>query len=119
MFYRLKEDGTILDSADFKYADNCLETDKNIVVGFDGALRFEEETKTAAYQQAKAQADKVVETNNQIAEKKAKLDELTKDLAQVQAGLIVDNIEEKKAEFRTLLNEVRVLQGKEPRNITE
>lgn len=41
MFYRLKEDNTILDCADFKYADNCLETDKNIVRGYDGGLYFE------------------------------------------------------------------------------
>lgn len=45
----------------------------------------------------------------------ARLEELTKDMAQVQAGLVVPNIEDKKAEFRTLLNEVRILQGKEPR----
>lgn len=45
-----------------------------------------------------------------------RLEELTKDFAQVQAGLIIDDIEDRKLEFRTLLNEVRVLQGKEPRN---
>ena len=49
-------------------------------------------------------------------EKINRLTELTKDLAQVQAGLIIDDIEDRKLEFRTLLNEVRVLQGKEPRN---
>ena len=41
MFYRLKEDATILDCAKFKYADDCLETDKNIVRGYDGGLYFE------------------------------------------------------------------------------
>ena len=43
MFYRLKEDGTILDKANFKYAEDCLETDKNIVRGYDGGLYFEGE----------------------------------------------------------------------------
>lgn len=52
-----------------------------------------------------------------IEKKKQRLAELTKDFAQVQAGLVIDNIEERKAEFRTLLNEVRKLQGKEPRDI--
>lgn len=45
-----------------------------------------------------------------------RLEELTKDFAQVQAGLIIDDIEDRKLEFRTLLNEIRVLQDKEPRN---
>lgn len=49
-------------------------------------------------------------------EKTTRLTELTKDFVQIQAGLIIENIEERYAEFRTLLNEVRVLQGKEPRN---
>lgn len=46
-----------------------------------------------------------------------RLEELTKDFAQVQAGLIIEDIEDRKVEFQTLLNEVRVLQGKEPRLI--
>lgn len=52
-----------------------------------------------------------------IEKKKQRLVELTKDFAQIQAGFIIDDIEERKAEFRTLLNEIRVLQGKEPREI--
>lgn len=60
------------------------------------------------------------ESNSKIiAIKKQRLTELTKDFAQVEAGLQIDDIEERKAEFRTLLNEVRVLQGKEPRQIKE
>ncbi len=60
------------------------------------------------------------EANNKIIEtKKQRLAELTKDFAQVEAGLQIDDIEERKAEFRTLLNEVRVLQGKERRKIKE
>ena len=46
-----------------------------------------------------------------------RLEELSKDFAQVQAGLFIEDIEERKLEFQTILNEVRVLQGKEPRNI--
>lgn len=53
----------------------------------------------------------------QINTKINRLTELTKDLAQVQAGLVIDDIEERKQEFRTLLNEVRALQGKQPRKI--
>ncbi len=59
------------------------------------------------------------EANNKIIEtkKKQRLAELTKDFAQVEAGLQIDDIEDRKQEFRTLLNEVRVLQGKQPREI--
>lgn len=52
-----------------------------------------------------------------INKKQQRLAELTKDFAQVEAGLIIDDLDERKAEFRTLLNEVRVLQGKQPREI--
>lgn len=53
----------------------------------------------------------------QILLKTERLNELTKDFAQVQAGLVIEDIEERKLEFQTLLNEVRILQGKEPRQI--
>ena len=55
----------------------------------------------------------------QIRTKIKRLTELTKDLAQVQAGLIITDIEERKQEFRTLLNEVRVLQGKKKRQMRQ
>lgn len=58
------------------------------------------------------------ENQRLMQEKINRLTELTKDFAQVEAGLIVPDIEDKKVEFRTLLNEVRVLQGKTPRDST-
>lgn len=59
------------------------------------------------------------ENQRLIQDKINRLTELTKDLAQVEAGLIIDDLETRKAEFRTLLNEVRVLQGKEPRQTSQ
>lgn len=56
-----------------------------------------------------------------IAEIQARLTELDHDIVQDIAGEIVPNIEERKAEFVTLHNELRVLLGKEERalkNIT-
>lgn len=53
--------------------------------------------------------------DKRIAEIKAQLSELTKDFAQVQASLIIENIEEKKQQFRELHSELRTLLGKEPR----
>lgn len=62
------------------------------------------------------QIDNDIKKANTIYQKQQRLSELTKDFAQVEAGLIVPDIEDKKVEFRTLLNEVRVLQGKTPRD---
>ena len=47
--------------------------------------------------------------------KKNRLSELSKDLVQAQAGLIIPNIEDKKLEFISLLNEIRAIEGKSPR----
>lgn len=57
------------------------------------------------------------ENQRLMQEKINRLTELTKDFVQIEAGLIIDDLEERKVEFRTLLNEVRVLQGKQPREI--
>ncbi len=51
----------------------------------------------------------------EITKKTYRLSELTKDFAQVQAGLEIPDIEERKKEFRILLNEVLELQGKKPK----
>lgn len=48
-----------------------------------------------------------------------RLEELRKDIVQDIAGLYIEDIETRKEEYRTLLNEVRVLQGKTPREIKE
>ena len=42
VYYRIDKENNIIDSADFKYADDCLQTDKNIVRGYDGKLYFED-----------------------------------------------------------------------------
>ena len=113
MFY-IKENGIITKFSN-KSFDNAIYTDENIIRGYDHKFYLESETQSEAYKQAKAKNEVKINKIKQIAEKKSRLNELTKDLAQVQAGLVIDNIEDKKAEFRKLLNEVRVLQGKEPR----
>ena len=51
--------------------------------------------------------------------KRARLEELSKDFIQELCGLEIPDIENRKAEFRTLLNEVRVLQGKMPRFLSK
>ena len=81
---------------------------KGLVILKDGTTQIIEDDRqmdTSEYNKQKS-----------IMEKQKRLAELTKDFAQVEAGLIIDELDERKAEFRTLLNEVRVLQGKQPRN---
>ncbi|MBE6600414.1 MAG: hypothetical protein E7640_04365 [Ruminococcaceae bacterium] len=46
---------------------------------------------------------------------KARLAQLSQDFIQVQVGAVFPDIEERKAEFRTLHNELRLLLGKEER----
>lgn len=82
---------------------------KGLVILKDGTTQIIEDDRqmdTSEYDKQKS-----------IMEKQKRLAELTKDFAQVEAGLIIDDLDERKAEFRTLLNEVRVLQGKQPREI--
>lgn len=81
---------------------------KGLVILKDGTTQIIEDDRqmdTSEYDKQKS-----------IMEKQKRLAELTKDFAQVEAGLIIDDLDERKQEFRTLLNEVRVLQGKQPRN---
>lgn len=55
------------------------------------------------------------ERTNQINKLKTELSKLSEDIIQAQVGEIVPNIEERKARFITLHNELRALEDKEPR----
>ena len=46
---------------------------------------------------------------------KKRLTMISEDFAQVQAGLVIPNIEQKRAEFIALHDELRNLEGKQPR----
>lgn len=73
LYYRIDESENIIDKANFKYADDCLETDKNIVRDFNGKLVFEEETQTEEYQKAKQSFETKQDNEKQIAELTEKL----------------------------------------------
>lgn len=49
MFYKVNEHNEIIETCSINYDDKFLETDKNIIVGFDGKLYFEDYTKTDEY----------------------------------------------------------------------
>lgn len=44
-----------------------------------------------------------------------RLNQLSQDIVQAMAGAYFEDLEDRKAEFQTLHNELRVLEGKEPR----
>ncbi|MEG2450614.1 MAG: hypothetical protein RSB09_02655, partial [Clostridia bacterium] len=52
-----------------------------------------------------------------LAKNKARMTQLSQDFVQVTIGEIVPNLADKKAEFIRLHNEVRVIEGKAPREI--
>jgi len=66
---------------------------------------------------AKLEADRANELR--AAELKSLLVSLTEDIVQSLAGEVVPNIEQRKQQFIEYHNELRVLEGKEPRNVKE
>ena len=115
MFYRLNKKNNIIDYAPFKYGDDCLETNKNIIRSFDGRLIFEEETKTQEYLTAKQEFDFNQNKEKEILQIKKQLQKYTEDFIQESIGAVIPNIENKKIEFINLHNRLRTLEGKEAR----
>ena len=56
-----------------------------------------------------------IKKQNRMAEIKSRLNALDQDIIQHEAGEIVPNYPERLEEFRALHNELRALEGKEPR----
>lgn len=57
------------------------------------------------------------ENEDEILRLKNRITALTEDIIQDIVGEVVPNIEDKKAEFIQLHNELRAMLGKEPRNV--
>lgn len=72
----------------------------------------QEEVDKQAKQQTEAQRQ------SRIAEIKTKLNNLSEDFIQADLGAVFNDLEERKAQFITLHNELRELLGKEPRIYT-
>ena len=89
---------------DDKYSD-CQSSD------FNDDLTFSIEKYNARKQKQ--------DNENRIAQIKPRLEQLSQDLIQAQAGAIFEDLEERKLEFQTLHNELRILLGKEPRKYVE
>ena len=85
---------------DDKYSD-CQTSD------FNDDLTFNVEKYNARKQKQ--------DNENRIAQIKPRLEQLSQDLIQAQVGAVFEDLEERKAEFQVLHNELRVLLGKEPR----
>ncbi len=91
-----------------EYFENCLFIDFDFI---DGEYVFNEKKYKNRYQGFKNQ--------QRLEEINKRLISLTQDFIQVQCGAIIENIEERKQEFRNLHNELRELQNKEKRSYKE
>lgn len=60
-----------------------------------------------------------IDNNKRKLEISARLNELSQDLIQAQAGAVFEDLDERKAEFQTLHNELRILTGKPARQYEE
>lgn len=80
----------------------CFDINHNCIIPYDNSKDLEKQ---------KLEQEKLERTT----EIKARLNELDQDIIQHEAGEIVPNYPERLAEFRTLHNELRALEGKEPR----
>ena len=89
---------------DDKYSD-CQSSD------FNDNLTFSVEKYNARKQKQ--------DNEYRIAQIKPRLEQLSQDLIQAQAGAVFEDLEERKAEFQELHNELRTLLGKEPREYAE
>lgn len=110
-YYTLK-DGKITSFGKIKFFDDCLETEEDIVEDYKHQYRFASELMTDEY---KKEEQTYYSTLARIDYIKQKLNELSNDFVQAQLGAKFDDLEERKAEFVRLHNELRQLLGKEPR----
>lgn len=117
MFYRIDEKNNIIDSADFKYADDCLQTDKNIIRGFNGKLVFEEETQTKTYLKEKQEFESIMSNESRIAELKVLLLSTDYKAIKYAEGVLTEEeylpIKEQRELWRDEINELEVLLDKE------
>ncbi len=113
-YYKLNERNEIIAWSKY-YREGWLSTDKNIVYDIDGRLVFEEETQTEEYQQKLYKYNSDITKNSRMEEIKQRLSKLSQDFVQAILGAELADIEERKAEFRQLHNELRALEGKPAR----
>lgn len=94
---------------DFEKISNFSESDILYLVKKNDVVKIDTESKNKDAE--KKEKAKIYEENKQM------LVKLTEDIVQYVAGEDVPNIEERKAEFIRIHNEVRIYEGKEIRNI--
>lgn len=97
------------DPEGFEQISSFAETDIWYLVKKNGIVQVDTERKAADIESAKNA--KVYQENKQT------LAKLTEDIVQSLAGEDVPNIEERKAEFIRIHNEVRAYEGKEAREV--
>ena len=51
LYYTLNSDGSIKEYSDYRFSEDCIETEDNIILDFNDRYIFESETLTEEYQQ--------------------------------------------------------------------
>lgn len=118
MFYLADGNGKIQAVADFKFDENAVYTEEEIVQTYDGRWVFAEDTQTEEYkalERAYLNERLVLARASALKEELAKIKE---DIEQETFGLVRSDYAEKKARACEIVNELRVLEGKEPREIS-
>ena len=98
MFVQLNENNEIIASASFKVDDTFIETNKNIVRGFDGKLYFEGERTEEELAEEKRQ--------HELAEKQGEIDKLQKYLTDTDY-VVVKISEAMVSGSKQLINELK------------
>ena len=70
LFYTSNADGSIKEYSNYKFDENAIETDRNIIVDFTGHYIFEEETSTKDYQEKLQKYNNELESQQKILELK-------------------------------------------------
>lgn len=119
VYYEILEDGTIGRSTNnikvaklnnYYNENNITFSEEDIIVAYDNK-RYLKGTEPEKPQEL------IEKEQNEIRrlQIQERLSQLSQDFVQAMAGAYFEDFETRKAEFQTLHNELRVLEGKEPR----
>lgn len=106
-YYRLNENNEIMDFSDWKYAEECIETEREIKT-IDGIAHFTDEDD---YKSLVEKSEKRILSTEQIASLKEELAKAKEDVEQVELfGMERTDYETKKARCVEIIQQLRILE---------
>lgn len=117
-WYILNDMGEILGASEENtFGEEGIYSEEEIVSDYKGKLVFLHETQTEEYKTLEQAHSKQQINYFRISELKAELEKVMEDIQQEQLGFVRNDYAEKKVRAAEIINELRVLEGKEPRKI--